>query len=144
MPKERTDVEILAKIKEIEAQEHLFEFVTADLKEYLSYEAVKPFLKEGVTEKDWTHKPKDRDSILKQMKDYMTFAWDKANNERGLSASRTMDHYTAWIWMLGDEEVDIFGNIQEYEFYGKPQLKAICDHYGWDDVNDDDGVRSNG
>jgi len=73
----------------------------------------------------------------------MTFAWDKANGHRGLSASRTMDHYTAWVWMLGDEEVAGVGNLKNYDAYGKENLAKICDRYEWSDINFDDGDRSN-
>ena len=33
----------------------------------------------------------------------MTFAWDKANNERNLSAGRSINHFEVWLWLLGDE-----------------------------------------
>ena len=71
----------------------------------------------------------------------MEFAWDKANNCRGISASRSIDHYSVWIWLLGDE--DKLSDIRDYEYYGKPQLVEICELYGWDHSKWDDGVRTN-
>lgn len=73
------------------------------------------------------------------MLDYMEFAWDKANNGRGISAMRSMHHYMAWTWMLGDD----LGNLLDYQYYGKDNLVKICKHYGWDHAKWDDGVRRN-
>jgi hypothetical protein len=139
----RTQEEILKKIEEESKRPSLFNFVVSDLMGYLTYENAKPFLKEEVTGELWKTSPCNENSILKEMKDYMPFAWSKANGYRGLSAARSMDHYTAWIWLLGDEYVEKFGDIRNYEFYGKDNLKAICDEFGWADVNHDDGVREN-
>ena len=141
--KERTKEEILAKIEEESKAGALFNFTGSDLIEYLEFDSAKSFLKEGTTEEEWHTKPKDSESILKEMKDYMPFAWEKANGHRGLSAMRTMDHYTAWVWMLGDAEAEAFGDLKGYDAYGKENLAMICDRYGWDDVNFDDGDRSN-
>lgn len=68
---------------------------------------------------------------------YMPFAWDKANNGRGFSASRSMSHYQAWIWLAGDD----IGDLSEYDSYGKDNLVKICKHYGWDHSQWDNGVR---
>lgn len=137
----RTDEEILARIKELEARDALG-FESIDLKGCLSFEKVKPFLKDGVT--DWTATPKDRKSILKEMEDYMSFAWEKANGCRGISAWRTLAHYKSWVWLLDDQEAeDAFGDLDNYEHYGKAQLIRICEHFGWDHSKWDDDVRVN-
>jgi hypothetical protein len=78
----------------------------------------------------------------------MPFAWEKANDCRGLSANRSIEHMTAWLWMLGDDLADKMDGL--YEYYGKPCLRAICEKYGckwqqWDDgvwrnSEDDDGI----
>lgn len=83
--------------------------------------------------------PRDRESILNEMLDYMSFAFEKANNFRGISASRSMSHYSAWTWLIGDD----FGNLLDYEYYGKDNLVEICEKYGWDHSQWDDGVRLN-
>jgi len=115
---------------------------------YLEFGLAKQFLKEGVTQAEWD---KDRPSLsrerlLKQMEEYMSFGWEKANNCRGLSANRTMCHYIAWIWLAGDRE---FAEKMEqeyrhnYEFYGKNILVMICEFYGWDHKKWDNGDRRN-
>jgi hypothetical protein len=137
----RTGKEIIAKMKSVEADD-FFGFIRNDLVLYLSFKDAKQFLKPETTEKQWIPQKKDRESILLEMLKYMDFAWEKAINCRGLSAGRTMDHYTAWVWMLKDEEE--IGNLQLYEFYGKDNLVKICKKYGWDPARWDDGIRTNG
>jgi hypothetical protein len=134
----RTDEEIIQRIEE-RRKEDFFGFEISDLIVCLPAEKAKPFLKEGADLTDWSPASRDREAILKQMADYMPFAWDKANNCRGISASRSMSHYTSWIWLIGDD----LGNLDDYEFYGKDNLAKICKHYGWDHTQWDDGIRVN-
>jgi hypothetical protein len=136
----RTDEEILARIEERGASD-FFGFETSDLIVRLPYEKAKKFLKEGVTEADWKNDvaPRDRESILKEMEEYMTFAWEKANGCRGISASRSISHYMSWIWLAGDD----LGDLTDYQYYGKDELVKICEFYGWDHTQWDDGIRSN-
>lgn len=140
---QRTQAEILARIEERKPEDY-FGFEISDLIGYLDYEHAKPYLKEEVTPDQWdpNREPGDRQSILKRMLEYMPFAWEKANDMRGLSASRTMSHCMAWVWLLGDDEY--FGDLTEYTNYGKDHLVKICEHYGWDSSQWDDGMRVNG
>lgn len=136
----RTQKQIVDKIESIKKND-FFGFQTSDLVFHLEYEHAKQYLNEGVTADQWKQMSPDRDSILKEMQDYMPFAWDKANNFRGLSAGRSMSHYMAWVWLAGDEAN--FGDLEDYEYYGKDNLVRICKFYGWDSSQWDDGVRSN-
>jgi hypothetical protein len=135
---ERTDEEILARWEAIKDSD-FFGVRSGELLCRLPFEKIKPYLKEDAREEDWTTVGKDRETILSEMLAYMPFAWEKANNERGLSASRSMDHYTEWVWLLGDD----LGNLSDYEFYGKDNLVKICEKYGWDAGQWDDGIRTN-
>ena len=134
----RTDQEIIDRIN-ARKEADFFGFELTDLLIRLPFELAKPFLNPDVKGEDWKVQPRDRDSVLKEMLEYMPFAWDKANNCRGLSAVRSMSHYTAWVWLAGDD----LGDLTEYEFYGKDNLVKICDHYGWDSSQWDDGERTN-
>jgi hypothetical protein len=137
----RTDKEIIDRIKAIEEKDFLG-FERTDLLCRLSFNAAKEFRKPNITESEWGEiSPRDRESILAEMLDYMPFAWEKANNKRGISAGRSMSHYSAWTWLIGDN--DFFGDLQDYEFYGKDNLIRICEKYGWDHSQWDDGVREN-
>lgn len=140
----RTDDEILARIEK-QREVDFFGFSLGDLIEVLPYEVAKPFLNEGVSPADWTQALRDEQSVKGRMHDYMRFAWDKANGRRGLSAGRSLMHMSAWLWLLGhDKAAD---SMADYDRYGKPKLRAICEAFGWDWralddgewVNDEDG-----
>jgi hypothetical protein len=134
----RTDEEILDRINEVKSRDFLG-FETMDLISVLPFEHAKQYLSPEVTEGEWQPEPRDRDSVIARMLDYMPFAWDKANNFRGISAGRSMCHYNSWIWLAGDD----LGDMTDYENYGKDNLERICNHYGWDSAQWDDGVRRN-
>jgi hypothetical protein len=144
----RTQEQIVNKIKMVKAKDQdWMGTISGDLITYLEFNNAKQFLSDKyirdnkICKENWVTEINEKDHILNEMKEYMSFAWDKANDFRGLSASRSMDHYTAWIWLLGDE--DYFGDLGDYKYYGKDNLKKICDKYGWDSKQWDDGVRLN-
>ena len=62
------------------------------------------------------------------MTEYLSFAFSKANDKRGLSAGRSMEHYTSWLWLDGDEV--LHKTLDNYEDYGIPQLIEICKYLG--------------
>jgi hypothetical protein len=137
----RTNEEIVSRINERnELVLDLLGAETGDLMMRLPFEIAKQFLDGSVNVGDWSVLPRDRDSLVAEMLDYMPFAWDKANDCSGLSASRSMSHFMAWTWLAGDD----FGDLLNYEFYGKDNLVRICEHYGWDANKWDDGERTNG
>lgn len=133
----RTQEEILKRIEEVEPND-VFGYQATDLIEYLDFDNAKQFLSAEVTKDEWVTQEKTPREV---MIDYMDFAWKKANDKRGLSASRSMDHYTSWLWLDGDEE--LHKTLENYEFYGKPQLVKICEYLGLDPSKYDDGVREN-
>jgi hypothetical protein len=137
----RTQDEILTKIKSYEKGGDFFGFMTGDLIEYLTFEHAKPYLKDGVTAEEWKPLPTSHDAVKAQIHGYMDFAWEKANDCRGLSAGRSINHMQVWLWMLGEETAA--EEIKDYDFYGKPQLRAICEHFGWDWHQWDDGLWCN-
>lgn len=136
----RTDDEILQRIETLaNSAKDWLGTQRSDLLVRLPYDKAKPFLLPTVTEQAWKVAPRDRESVLSEMLEYMPFAWEKANGCRGLSAGRSMDHFMSWTWLAGDD----FGNLTSYQFYGKDHLRKICDHYGWNADQWDDGRRSN-
>ncbi len=134
----RTDQEIIERINSVKEGDWLGT-QQSDLIACLSFGAARPYLKDGVTEDEWKPLARDRDSVITRMLDYMPFAWDKANNERGLSAGRSMDHYQSWVWLAGDD----LGDLTRYQYYGKENLCRICEKYGWDAKQWDNGERNN-
>jgi hypothetical protein len=60
--------------------------------------------------------------------DYMVFAWSKALDERGISASRSIDKLGCYSWLMGREDIDnILRNDNLYNPYGTPALIAACE-----------------
>jgi len=105
----------------------LIGFETDEYKECLDFEHVKEYLKDGVTPEKWNEVIETRD-MHDVMKDYMPFAFEKARDERGISASRSISHYIAWLWLADDNE--LWKTIEEYHDYGIPQLTQICEYLG--------------
>lgn len=137
----RTDQEIIARAEAVEKRDWLG-FEKGVLVSTLTFEAAKPFLKKDADPANWGEpNGRDREAVLAEMLDYMDFAWDKANNCRGISAGRSISYMSAWLWLIGyDEGAE---QIRDYTHYGKPQLRAICEHFGWDWRKWDDGEWKN-
>lgn len=132
----KTVDEILARIDSVKAQD-IFGTERSDLIDFLPYAQAKQFLKPEITEDQWKPAVLDRDTIISAMREYTPFAWEKANNCRGLSAARSLSHFCAWVWLLGDDPEF----MRDYEFYGKDHLVVLCTKY--DLPNLDDGIRAN-
>lgn len=135
----RTDDEIIARIKEIEGDD-IFGFERGDLLEVLSFEAAKPFLRDDATADKWKAAARDFESAKLRILEYLPFAWDKANNCRGISAMRSLMHMRAWLWLMGEDSfiAERWPNGIDYEMYGKPDLRAISERYGFDWRRHDD------
>ena len=134
----RTQEEIVAQYREREGRDVL----GFEVNEYIfamSFESAKPLLKESAT--TWDPAYKTDEDVREMAIDYMAFAWEKANNCRGISACRSLAHYQAWLWLLGDNE--LWPTFDEFEHYGKAHLRKICEYFGLDADKWDDGVRVN-
>lgn len=138
----RTQDEIVARIR-TRKERDFFGFETSEYLDYLDFAHAKEFLKPEATKEKWE---KDIHSKAKppadMIKGYMPFAWDKANNCRGISASRSISHMIAWLWIDGKD----WPEIENYEYYGKPQLVRICKEYGidWRALDDDRWANNEG
>ena len=125
-----------------------FGFESAEYVPYMDAADMRPFLKDGTTDEQIAEiqQPLDRDAMVQHIKNYMPFAWDKANNCRGISANRSIGHFVAWTFLAGDKEFsDELSALFDdgYEHYGKAILIRICEFYGLDANQWDDGVRVN-
>jgi len=137
----KTQKEIVKRIEE-RKKDDMFGWEVNEYVCYLDFKNAKPYLKEGVTEERWGKIEKM--GPVEKIKDYMDFAWQKANGCRSISAGRSLRHMLAWLWLdEQDEFLKEWHNLEDYEYYGKPQLIAICELYGIDWKKYDDGVRTN-
>jgi len=126
----RTTEEIAAYYEIIKADD-MFGFRGEVLLSYLSIEQLRPFLKAGADMSDWVPDPLDKTKALRDMREYMEFAWGKARDHRGLSAGRSIEKMEAWLWLL--EQDDILAEVRKtlYPSYGAPKLKLICELMGF-------------
>ncbi len=137
----RTTEQIIERLKAA-SKGDIFGFESSILLVRLDFTDAKPFLKEDATGLGWEKLSRERQDVLAEMLGYMPFAWDKANNRRGISAWRSLAHYKSWLWLLDDDQ-DYDEWVDPYEFYGKPNLIRICEAFGWDWRQWDDGERAN-
>jgi len=125
----RTQKEI--EDKYLQEKDEIFSFAT-DLLYYLSWDTVKKYIKEEYVkevesgEKKWEQLTNPIGEIV----NYIPFAWDKANNCRGLSAQRSINHFMNWFWLIDKDFYIKLKNSYDnaYCYYGKPQLVSICNH----------------
>lgn len=133
----RTDAEILKRIREVDSED-LLGFEVSYLMEFLPYKLLPKKAQEKIDPTEWPETCRSAECIRERMVDYMPFAWEKANDERGISAYRSLCHYKTWLWMLGED----WGNITVgYTDYGKPTLRRLCEFLGLDSARLEAGER---
>ncbi len=149
----RTDEQIVNQIKAY-ADDDFFGVKLGDLIFFLPFEHAKQFIRDPKAAEETDYEadrqklraagelPADREQALAWIKGYMEFAWGKANNCRGLSANRSIDHLIARLWLIGEDDLSakVTKSFEEdYDYYGKRILRGICEHFGWDWKAWDDG-----
>lgn len=71
-----------------------------------------------------------RENVLKQLKADVEFGFEKALDQRGLSAGMMFEVVSMWNWIL-EEGLEDFGD-ENYAFYGLPLFKATAVKYEFD------------
>lgn len=128
----RSQKEIVDRIEEIKSGD-VFGFESEVLISALDFPYAKIYLKEGITEEEWKELTDDAPPVFEQMRTYMEFAIGKAQDHRGISASRSVMKLNGWTWLLGCEPIE-----SPYAQYGAPILKALCERHGFDWPDDED------
>lgn len=106
-----------------------------------------PALKEGIkeeylNEEKWMSEVFEqeytRENVLKQLERDVAFGFDKALDQRGISAGLMYEVVKMWCWVLNDNE-ELY-NWNNYAYYGLPLFKAVAVYYGFpNEIGDDDG-----
>lgn len=125
----RVREEILSRIKAREGTD-LFGVEFTHYAYSLPYVDAQKLCKGELNEGDW--KTVTDSTIKVDMIDYIEFAFEKARRKRGISAERSMNHFAAWLWLLGEDELSL--QMDNYEDYGISNLKAVCAFLGVDDA----------
>lgn len=104
--------------------------------QFLPFRKVKQFLCDDYVakvEKEEVefHQITDVMEAVQDFLDYMVFAWMKADEGKGLSASRSIDKLSAWMMILSRPDVaKILQDYSLYSPYGKPALRKACEILG--------------
>ncbi len=79
------------------------------------------------------------DNVLTCLERDIEFAFDKALDKRGISASLMVYVVAMWVAVL---EADVGKSpVDDYAQYGLPYLKAVAVHFGFDNpIGDDEGT----
>lgn len=88
-----------------------------------------------------THKaiPFTRENVLNKLEGDVAFAFEKALDKRGISASFMYEVVKMWNWIL-EEGLETF---DDYAQYGLPLFKATALKYGFDNpIGEDTGEES--
>lgn len=72
--------------------------------------------------------PFTKENILEQLKGDVEFGFEKALNQRGISAGLMYNVVSMWNWILEDG----LENFDEYAQYGLPLFKATAEKYGFE------------
>jgi hypothetical protein len=131
----KTQDEIVAKLDD-DTNKRFMDFTPDVLVPALEWDFAKKYLKEDYVEKVEKGEEKfeyasDIKTIVQEFLDYMVFAWGKAEDERGLSAYRSISKLSAWLWLLNRE--DLVNTIEDnnlYNPYGAPALIEVCNQLG--------------
>jgi hypothetical protein len=132
----REQNEYSKKFDEILSEGNIFEFRDSILVSLLTFETAKPFLQDGYVSdvesgvKNWECIT-NIEECTQEFLDYMNFAWGKAEDQRGLYASRSIDKLSIWLWAMNREDlVNIIKDDDLYNPYGAPALIAVCNEMG--------------
>ncbi len=82
---------------------------------------------EGIDPKTIKIKPLTKENILIHLTADLDFAFEKALNKRGISASCMYEVIKMWMWVLDDELAD--SNYDNYPQYGLPLFAAVARKY---------------
>jgi hypothetical protein len=127
----RTQDEMVERFREESGQ--MFDFASEILLYYIDFGHVKEFLKaEAVEQFEKGEKVWDCITDIRitaqDFLDYINFAWGKALDERGISASRSIQKLSMWLWLMGrDDLVQTIENDRLYNPYGAPALIAVSE-----------------
>ena len=106
-----------------------------------------PALKEGIkeeylNEEKWMSEVYEqeftRENVLKELERDVAFGFEKALNQRGISAGLMFEVVKMWCWVLDDNE-ELY-NWNNYAYYGLPLFKVVAVYYGFpNEIGDDNG-----
>lgn len=90
----------------------------------------------------WETTPLTREAVLKAFERDLAFAFEKALDQRGISADCMFHVVRAYGWLLKDDEIANWPD-DKYAQYGLPLLKRAADKYGFPNrIGSDSGTEA--
>lgn len=87
---------------------------------------------------EWVTTELTQENVLDCLKRDLSFAFEKALDQRGLSAAAMFSVIKMWMWLL-DDKLQYFDN-NYYAQYGLPLFKAVAVKYGFENpIGDKNG-----
>lgn len=133
----RTQEEIATRFAQLQNSKEMFDFRSEILVNYVTFENVKLYLEEEYLKeveagtKSFEEPITDIEKCANDFLDYMKFAWGKAEDERGLSAMRSIQKLDMWLWIMSrDDLCKIITDDNLYNPYGAPALIEVCNQMG--------------
>lgn len=124
----RTSAEIYARAQ---AADDPFGWAQEVLLNYCDYETVQPLLVDGITADDWTREAPDRAKVGEAAHSYYEFALGKIEDERGISAERSVIKLREYAWLMGRDDVVAAMDAAPYPQYGAPKVAAFAEGMGY-------------
>lgn len=129
----REHEQIVERIREIDGSGmDLFGVKVGHLLTQLEFEDAKEFLLPTATPEEWKESMATLEDSRVAAAGYMSFAVSKADGHRGLSASRSVEHYDSWVWLHGTDEQYAAFQSAGYRNYGAPKLKVAAEVFKLD------------
>lgn len=130
----RSQQEIADRLAKVTGED-IFGFKSEVLLVYLDYDHAKNYLVEGVTPAQWEEATSSVSDAAADGAEYFQFAVAKCEDERGISANRSVMKLAEWAWL--DGQGDLARDMDDdnnYGWYGRTALEMYAAHYGlpWD------------
>ncbi|MDX2707303.1 hypothetical protein PV350_31275 [Streptomyces sp. PA03-6a] len=114
-----------------EASDDIFGWAQEVLLAYVDYDHARPFLHDGVTEAQWAEYAEDPAKVRDAAHAYYVFALGKIEDERGISAERSVIKLREYAWLMGLDDVVAAMDAAEYAPYGTPKVEAFAAGLGF-------------
>lgn len=124
----RSSAEIYARAQ---AADDMFGWAQGMLLSYCDYDTVLPLLNDGVTAEDWAKNADDPAKIGEAARSYYEFALGKIEDERGISAERSVVKLREYAWLMGRDDVVAAMDAAPYPMYGAPKVAVFGEAFGY-------------
>lgn len=124
----RTSAEIAARA---EASDDPFGWAQEVLLYYIDFGTARPFLKDGVTAEEWSEVVEDPAEIGEAARIYYEFALGKIEDERGISAERSVVKLREYAWLMGRDDVVAAMDEASGSRYGAAKVAVFGESFGF-------------